>query len=93
MNFNQSETIRNIKRYMSELEKETGTKPYKPFSTIYAKKRHWLNLFKYILGEYKFGWFEKDKEPSGYKNAFELYADSLDLDTKDITFQEDITNH
>ena len=66
------------------MENETSSQPYKPFFTIYAKKRHWLNPFKYIFGEYKFRWFEKYKQPIKYKNAFELVANSIDLDVKDI---------
>jgi len=71
------ETIKEIDKYMEGLEKETSSQPYKPFFTIYAKKRHWLNPFKYIFGEYKFRWFEKDKQPSKYKSAFEIVADSI----------------
>ena len=66
------------------MECETSKSPYKPFFTLYAKKRNWFNLMRFIFGEYKFKWFEKDKQPIKYKNAFELAADSIDLDTKDI---------
>ena len=73
-----------IEKYIGGLEKETASRQYEPFFTIYAKQRHWLNPLKYILGEYKFRWFEKDKHPNGYKNAFALCTDLLDLDVKDI---------
>jgi hypothetical protein len=60
----------------------------KPFYTISAKKRHWLNPLKYIFGMYKFNWFVKDKQPKGYRNAFDIYWDSVDLDINDIKFVE-----
>lgn len=82
--YNQSKTIEEIERYIESMGKETSSQPYKPFFTLYAKQRHWLNPFKYILGEYKFRWFEKDKQPRKYKNAFELYIETLDLGIKDI---------
>ena len=82
--FNQEETIKAIHKYMEGMEKEPFSRPYKPFFTMYAKKRHWLNPLRYIFGEYKFMWFEQDKQPPKYKNVFRLYTDSLDLDVKDI---------
>ena len=84
--FNESKTIEAIEKYIGELEKETGSKPYKPFFTVYVKKRHSLNPLKYIFGDYKIRWFEKDRQPNGYKNAFELFTESINLDVKDITF-------
>lgn len=86
MNYKQKKTIEDIERYMEGLENETSSQLYKPFFTIYVKKRYWLNPFKYILGEYKFKWFEEGKHPIKYKNAFELVTDSINLDTKDIKF-------
>ena len=80
--------IRDIEKYMSGLEKETSIQRYKPFFTIYAKQRHWLNPFKYILGEYKLKWFKEGKQPKNYKNAFELFTESIDLDVKDISIQK-----
>lgn len=78
------QTIKDIDKYMESMHKETAKEPYKPFFTLYIKKRHWLNPFKYILGEYKFRWFEKDKQPKKYKNAFDCFYSSLDLNTSDI---------
>jgi hypothetical protein len=84
MKNSQSKTIKDIEKYMEGLEKKTSSQPYKPFFTIYAKKRHWLNPFKYIFGEYKYKWFEKDKQPRKYINAFEIGSDLINLDVKDI---------
>lgn len=58
--------------------------PYKPFFVLYAKKRNRFNLMRFILGEYKFGWFEKNKQPIKYKNATELITATIDLDAEDI---------
>lgn len=82
----QEDTIKQIQKYMECMEKETSSQPYKPFFTLYVKQRHWLNPLKYILGKYKFKWFEEGKQPSKYKNAFQMVADSIDLDVKDIKF-------
>ena len=85
MKFNQSKTIKEIEKYVNSMEKETSKQPYKPFFTMYAKKRSRFNPLRFIFGWHKFNWFEKDKQPTGYKNAFELFTDSIDLDAKDIT--------
>ncbi|MFA5542950.1 MAG: hypothetical protein WDA47_04190 [Bacilli bacterium] len=72
-----------IKKYISGLEKETSSQQYKPFFTIYTKRRSWFNPLKYIFGEFKFKWFEINKQPNGYENAFEFYANSIKFDSKD----------
>lgn len=83
-----SKTIKDIEKYAAGMKKGDGSQPHKPFFTLYAKQRHWLNPLRYILGEYKFNWFEENKQPIEYKNVFELMADSVVLDTKDVTFIE-----
>lgn len=80
------ETIKYIDKYIEGMENETASQLYKPFFTLYTKKRHWLNPFRYIFGEYKYRWFEEGKQPAEYKNAFELFTDSIDIDIKDISF-------
>lgn len=84
--FNQKKTIEKIEKYIARSEKETASQPYKPFFTIYAKKRHKLNPLKYILGEYKMNYFEKGRQPKRYVNSFELFLQKIDLDIKDIVF-------
>ena len=82
--FNEQETIKAIDKYMEDMEKEVSNQPYKPFFTLYGKKRHWLNLLRYIFGEYKFRWFDENKQPPKYKNAFEIFISLIDLDVKDV---------
>ena len=84
MKFNQNKSIKNIEKYVEGFEKKTSSQSYKPFFTIYCKQRHWLNPLKYFLGEYKFNFFEKDKQPPKYENALEALTKSIKLDTKDI---------
>jgi len=86
--FNQKQTIENIGKYLLSFEKKTAEEQYKPFFTIYAKKRNIFNPFRFILGEYKFNYFEKNKQPKSYINAFELFTDYINLDVKDITINE-----
>lgn len=59
--------------YRELMEKETDSKTYKPFYTIYAKHRCWFNPLRYVLGEFKFKWFEKNKQPQKYKNVFDIF--------------------
>lgn len=66
------------------MTKETDSKP---FYTVYAKHRHWLNPLIYVLGEYKFKWFEKDKQPQKYKNVFHIFATS-NLKVKDVIIEQ-----
>jgi len=56
----------------------------KEFHTLYTKKRGKFNPLRYILGKYKTRFFPENKQPKGYKNSFEMYAESIDLNTEDI---------
>jgi hypothetical protein len=56
----------------------------KPFYTIYMKERNKLNPIRWILGKFKFNWYEKGRQPQGYKNAFDVVFNDIDLNANDI---------